>query len=957
MKIDFSKYSLGIRAIDQWVVPRNPTTQTLRKHVEEAVHAGLSFLIQGELLPSELLNEDVREKFIDEFIIHYQLKHQVKLQVGKIFGKPGHEPWLDGEIKARHLVFKSYQAYRNKLADGNFTEESLKVIDKTTDVVLDHMGNPKCPENFKTYGLLMGDVQSGKTAVFTGICHKAVDAGYKMIIVLTGTKSSLRTQTQNRLNNDLVGISVDSLGRKTRSALDLGAENIINWKLLTTSEFDFTKAKLDQQINPENQSEVSLAVMQKNAKVLGNILSWLKEKVGALGVRKLPLLLIDDEADAASINSNKVGDDPTKINSKIREILNKFDRAAYLAVTATPFANVFIDPQLDEKGEIQQGKVPDLFPRHYIYPIPTPIGYLGVERLFGELGEVEKESRKYKSLIPLSIREDSDDAERKTYVGKLKACDSIVSLPASLRRAVLYFLCVCTLKESDLAKSNTSMLVHVARFKNTQHDLKKLIEQLIREVTNLQCVEGKRTTPELLQHPLYRELSDLWENGCGNELWYEDPTHGTKPCTMQNLTGFRWQEVWKRRFGKAIKGVRVEEINTNNKIKNLDAFYEKKDAKLIAVGGDALSRGLTLEGLSVSYFSRRSFSYDTLLQMGRWFGYREGMKDYMKVWISDCLIEAYGYVAEALTEFRTTVEQMRRQKSSPEEFGLKIRRAPSNVKLMVTAANKRRTAKKVRACVDMTGCPIQASALPKKLTEQRRNKEVVSKFLKSLGPWERWNVYGDGIENSGNDLVWLNVPGQMVGHLLRDFNAPGWSNSLDIVPVAKRIIERDDLWMVRVISVVQEDGKNFEDVFGLGDQASVICSERTMIERVNWIQQPNRGILSPGHFTRHLSREQKATLRKELNVERIEVSHILRQPGEKPQLLIYPLRTKKLTDEEKKKLIGKGKMPYESKEAFVSLVFGLPASGLEKDQVWVEYDTNKIYQMQSENGYIEGEDE
>lgn len=957
MKVDFSKYALAIRTLDEWVFKTNPTTQTLKKHVEEAVQGVLAYFVKGGLLPSELLNDDVREKFIDEFVIHYQLKHQVRLQVGRIFGKPGHEPWLEGEVKAGRLVFKGYQAYRNKLADGNFTEESLKVIDATTNAVLDYMGNPKCPNKFKTYGLLMGDVQSGKTAVFTGICHKAVDAGYKMIIVLTGTKSSLRMQTQNRLNNDLVGISVDSLGRKTRSTLDLGVENIINWKQLTTSEFDFTKAKLDQQISPENHLEVSLAVMQKNTKVLENMLTWLKEKVDALGVGSLPLLLVDDEADAASINSNKIGNDPTKINSKIREILNKFDRAAYLAVTATPFANVFIDPQLDEKGEIQQGKVPDLFPRHYIYPIPTPIGYLGVERLFGELGEVEKESRKYKLLIPLSISEDSDDAERKTYIGKLKASDSIVALPASLRRAVLYFLCVCTLKESNLAKSNTSMLVHIARFKNAQHDLKKLIEQLILEVKNLHSVEGQRTTPELLQHSLYRELSELWDYGCGNELWYEDPTHGTKPRTMQELTGFKWEDVWKKRFGKAIKGVRVEEINTNNKIKNLDAFYEKNDAKLIAVGGDALSRGLTLEGLSVSYFSRRSFSYDTLLQMGRWFGYREGMKDYMKVWISDCLIEAYGYVAEALTEFRATVEQMRRQKSSPEEFGLKIRRAPSNVKLMVTAANKRRTAKKVRACVDMTGCPIQASALPKKLSEQRRNKELVANFLKSLGPWERKNVVNDAVETCGNDLVWINVPSQKVGHLLRDFNAPGWSNSLDIVPVAERIVERNDSWVVRVISVVQEDGKNFEDVFGLGDQASVICSERTMIERVNWIQQPNRGILSPGHFSRHLSREQKASLRKQLNVERLEVSHILSQPGEKPQLLIYPVRAKQLTDEEKKKLIERGKTPYESEESFVSLVFGLPASGLEKDQVWVEYDTNKIYQMQSENGYLEGEDE
>lgn len=956
MKVDFNRYNKGIRLILEKTATMNPTPGNLESLLDETLLDCQALFLEWDLLPKEIRNDDFRLAFVKELKKIFVIEQGVHIKVGKVFGKQEHKPWIKEELESGRLQFESYQRYRSRLDDLGFNKESLAAIDETTSNVLDYMGNPKVNHAFKSYGLLMGDVQSGKTATFTGICHKAVDAGYKFIIVLSGTKSSLRSQTQNRLNNDLVGTKTDSKGHKEQ----LFVQDKVVWNLLTTTEFDFTVSKLDSQIAPDNHNQVSLAVTQKNKKVLENILTWL-ERVKELGVSNLPLLLIDDEADAASINVAKKDSDPTTINNLIRQILDSFDRAAYLAVTATPFANVFIDPQIDPNtGEMRQDLLPDLFPRDYIYAIPTPKGYLGVDRLFGEVGEIEIEPLKYRAVIPISLNEDSDGNEEKVYSGKLKAKEKLEALPESLRKAVLYFLCVCTYKEiAELRTSNTSMLVHIARFKDVQNGLKGLIEDLVEHLQRLVDSEGKRITKDLLENDLYCELASLWNDGCGKERWYDDPTHGSRPATLKELSGFEWQDVWRNRFKQGLKGVKVIEANTNSKIKNFDAYYENKDAKLVVVGGDALSRGLTLEGLAVSYFSRRSFAYDTLLQMGRWFGYREAVSQYMKIWISDCLVDAYGYVAEAVSEFRETVESMRQQRRSPSEFGLRIRRAPKTVKLMVTAANKRRMAKHVRAMIDMTGTAFQASTMPKNEKDRLENVKTVSRFLQQLGPVDTSLLVGES-----QDLAWSDISGEQVSELLMKFTVPSWSNDLEIGPLAKRIAERNENWIVRVISrkPEEEKGKIFEDVFNLGEDKKVVCLGRTIIEKSNWVQQHKRSIMSKVDLARHWSPAKKAAVLKAegLGDERqVEPWMVLKQPDEKPQLLIYPLRTfTEHTAEQRDKLEKEGAKLVVSDKPFVTLVFGIPGDGSrDKDRVFVDYDTNKIYQIQREGGYDEGDDE
>lgn len=491
------------------------------------------------------------------------------------------------------------------------------------------------------------------------------------------------------------------------------------------------------------------------------------------------------------------------------------------------------------------------------------------------------------------------------------------------------------------------MLVHIAKYRKVQSDLRNLIADLVQEVTDLNENERSRVTGSLLANDLYVEMQEIWNNGLNDEKWHEDP-HDERPPTLKELTGIEWSEVWKSHFGDALVGVEVVEANMNSKIRDFASFYENNDARLIVVGGDALSRGLTLEGLCVSYFSRRSFAYDTLLQMGRWFGFREGMRDYMKIWISDGMVEAFEYVARALNEFRDTVRLMMDRKRQPKDFGLKIRRAPSHLRLMVTAPNKRRTAKTVVGFMDITGMPYQSATFPVDPRKLEDNYRKVVDFLNELGPA---TVRPDS--RFPNDLVWEGVPAEQVTALLVAFEVPSWTWDIDIAAVAAKIAERKEAWNVRVISTVEANGEPLL----LDGVHPVYCVRRTMIKKTAWIQQRNKAILSRRDFARHWTKDHVAEVLDGRPEDAVMTPRIvLSQEGERPQLLIYPVRTMEITEEKRAKL--KPLEPYEQEKPFMALAFGLPsAEDMTLGEVRVTYDANKIYQMRKEDGYVDGEDE
>ena len=974
-RFSLDDYPAVVEVLFDAIENKQPTLEALPGVVREVTPELVGVFVRHHRLPEVLNDPKALECFLEELREEYTLRRGVTLPVGQMLSGSAYRSWLDKAIEEGSVTLKSYGLYQQHLSkkDG-FGKESLANLDKITHDIVDHMGDPRSPQGFKSYGLLMGDVQAGKTATYTGVIHKALDAGYRFIVVLSGTKTSLRNQTQQRLNADLLGTAVNREGRQVTTIE--GLPHL--WQSLTDNSHDLRKSDVDKVIALNNEMQCCIAVMQKNAKTLRNFLDLL-ERNEKLGIRNVPLLFVDDEADQASVNVNKKTEDPTAINQLIRDILSRFDRSAYLAVTATPFANVFIDPMLDDKGMPQQGKLPDLFPRDYIYTMATPDAYVGVERFFGQRGDFERDSFKYRCLIPMALGEDgsadeedfSDDITKKAEGGGLRQGDVIDRLPDSLSRAVLYFLCVLTMKElNPVLRNNTSMLVHIARYRDVQKALREKIDDYVEKVQAYAEAENGRILDSYPPDGLFAQLEALWDRGCGEELWMSETTDDDPPPTLRELTGRSWRDVWKNDFRKAIRGVKVVEVNMNSKLKDLAVFFKNKDAKLIAVGGDALARGLTLEGLCVVYFSRRSKAYDSLLQMGRWFGYRERMRNYMKIWISDLLVQQYKYVAEAVVEFRELVEDMRRRNMTPSEFGLKIRLAPKQFEMMVTASNKRRTSRRVKGAVEITGRKFQASTFPNDPLLRQSNTKTVAAFLKSLGAQS--TRYGRAaaadVSKGRKDLVWEGVASGRIADLLTDYVCPVWSENEDIVPLRQKIRERGDKWTVRVVSLAKEEGGKFrDDVFGFGRGGEITCSERAMEEKADWIQPGNREVSGPQEFCRHLTPADERERLAEIN-EGVEVpkksytfSDVMRNPKEPPQLLIYSLRPgmpEKAKACAAKKAAGAGlqadSLPvgawYED-ETIVALALGIPGTGNGKNDVMdVEYETNRVYQLWGHDG-------
>lgn len=920
--------------------------KNINEIISESVNMSFEYAIKYLRAPTELRNDDVRNNFISELKKKYLIENGIKVLQGTILTS-SQQNWIEDAIRNNRFSFESYSQYVKKLKKKNYSQESIENLNKTTSEILENLGDPRVKA--KKFGLMMGDVQSGKTSTFTGICHKAVDSGYRLIIVLTGTTNTLRIQTQRRLDEDLTGQVIQPDGKRKNTEIQ---QRSISWNRITSVENDFIGAKSDTQIQVDTPTQVSLAVIKKNSSVLKNLLIFLKNNT-LIGLNTLPLLLIDDEADNASINSNKENEDPTKINSQIRAVLDYFDHASYLAVTATPFANIFINPQIDSKTReisLKPTENLDLFPRDFIYALQPPKGYLGVERLFGELADLENFSFKYNCLIPMTINEETDsnntDEALKIYEGKIKKPSDLNKLPENLIQAVLYFCCVCAYQDLGY-QSNLSMLVHIARFTDVQHKLNDLISDYISSLKEKADIYWCDKSYPLSNDRIYQKLRSIWDDGLGCELYYSDLSHGEKPLTLKQLSNKSWDKIARKLFVNSIENIRVVEINSDSVNKNTAVYYEKNDARIIAIGGNSLSRGVTLEGLCVSYFSRRSPAYDTLLQMGRWFGYREKVKDYMKIWISDCLINSYEYIAEAVSEFRESIELMCRDHRSPKDFGLRIRTAPAVTKLIVTAACKRRYSKLVSLKLDLSGCPIQASTFPLLPEKRASNFQKIKTFIKSLGQVKRGQELYPDASSGKEDLVWINVNSSIVAKLIKELDVPSWSYNLLPSQIAQLVDERFENWTVRLLSLSKKEG-NFkpEDVFDLGHNHQIVCASRTFEKTADWIQPKRRAVLTPSHFYRHWD-QQKIQKVKSLTQEKdISPQRVLSERNEQPQLLIYAIRNNEaqicpcLT----------------SNEILATVVLGLPRVDETSKQRFVEvkYETNQIWQqLQHGEGFLD----
>jgi hypothetical protein len=530
-----------------------------------------------------------------------------------------------------------WPALKHYLCEKGWNADVVDSIDRASTKVVSLL-DPPGQDRFQTRGLVLGYVQSGKTANFTAVAAKAADAGYQFFIVLAGLHNALRKQTQKRMEMELIDINPGG-----------------TWQRLTTQERDFlAPADPPAAFFSDYSNARILCVIKKNPSRLRQLVRWLRSSPTAL--RDTPVLVIDDEADQASLNTGSVEDRST-INQLILDLLQCMPRSAYVGYTATPFANVLSDPSFPD----------GLYPKDFIVDLPKPKAYFGAERIFGtepiDHDNDEDDSLNLLRLIPeteLELLKPKSRASRNEFDPEMTD---------SLRDAIDWFVLACAARLArGQRETHMTMLVHTTLYTDVHGRFKQPIES---ELTRL-------TSTLRPGHAVKEKLKALWEK----------ETEAI-PATEMDESPLTWDEV-QAHVGDVLNDIAVVIDNgaSDNRLS-----YEANRSIQIVIGGNTLSRGLTLEGLMVSFFLRASTTYDTLLQMGRWFGYRIGYSDLPRIWMTADLQSNFQHLARVEAEIRSDVARYERENCSPRDFGVNIQ---AHSTLAITSKMKMQHAKRAK---------------------------------------------------------------------------------------------------------------------------------------------------------------------------------------------------------------------------------------------------------------------
>jgi hypothetical protein len=672
----------------------------------------------GNLLSLDQQDMDILRKRL-------QFLEGIDQRDARILEKSKIDPWVVEKWSRKGQARKFWKRYYNYLGDEKkIAPKVLIKLDQLTNKILDHLADPEGYDEFDKRGLVVGHVQSGKTSNYLGLITKAADAGYKIIIILAGIHNSLRSQTQLRVDEGFLGYDTITSRISAESSNRIGVgkyDRDCAAQSLTTSapNGDFKKSLKDVNFYPEGPIP-TIVVIKKNNAVLKNLIDWLAARLGQDStegriIEKHALMLIDDEADNASINISKAS--VSSINGSIRALLRLFRKSAYVGYTATPYANVFIPPPDPNEQKTKGLKIvsngkdypvgDDLFPSDFIINLSAPSNYIGAERFFGIINEnsiyeeidLPDEQKEVPNAIIHLYRPVEDHQPRdygidsvteqirevnhsfipdKHKLGDTKPAD----IPESLQHAIKCFILACAARRlRNQTSEHNSMLVHVTRFVDWQNHIALLVEDQLNIYKNY---------IDLRNRDFIAELKTIWEN----EFTRQTNEIISAGLADEGIILSSWEEVELELY-PAVYKIQVRAVHGSKLLGGLEPaniealdYYEhrKNGLSVIAVGGNKLSRGLTLEGLTVSYFLRSSKMYDTLMQMGRWFGYRPGYLDLCRLFTTFELVGHYKHITRATEEMRGEFDRMALLHKRPDQYGLKVR-AHDGV-LTITAANK-----------------------------------------------------------------------------------------------------------------------------------------------------------------------------------------------------------------------------------------------------------------------------
>lgn len=612
-----------------------------------------------------------------------------------------------------------YIQYLNKIGRP---EKYITETKRSSLEILKKMGDPKSEKEFYVKGLVVGSVQSGKTANFNAVINSSIDSGYTLIIVLSGIMEDLRKQTQRRIEKEVVGYSKAGSGflgvGKIQPFGDMGDSKITQIVMPTSTESDFKKTikEADFSLNQKN-----ILVCKKNTGVLKNLLLWLSDYLHENKEKHdIPLLIVDDEADNASLNNmgHRGKEYATTINGHIRALLGLFNRKTYLGYTATPFANVLQDKneapeskwsiKYREKGETKTKdfiQVSNLFPEDFIELLYPPSVYIGAKHFFEtRIDDIKKIEplvstpiRDHINCFPNRVITNDGRLEPTVNFGRgtraTKKDDPFPSyIPESMKEAIMCFILSTAIRlsrkeemhESVLRQPHNTMLIHISRFTNWQNTTKKLVLDYVDKLTeslNNDLPSSSDSIYSIFERTWYKYYSYVIEN---------ISTYLPEDYEDNFLTKKTFDDI-KQLLVEAINGIEVVAVNSVSG--DSLSYTENSEKKYIAIGGNRLSRGFTLEGLTINYFTRNTNFADTLLQMGRWFGYRPGYIDCCKLFTTRNNLDKFDLTTTTIEELEHEFKDMNRLNKTPSEFTLWVKTNPRVIRV-TRASMTRNTVKK-----------------------------------------------------------------------------------------------------------------------------------------------------------------------------------------------------------------------------------------------------------------------
>ncbi|WP_346712729.1 Z1 domain-containing protein [Mediterranea massiliensis] len=653
------------------------------------------------------------------------------------------------QIKVSKDEDSAWQCYKRLLLrNKGFKEEVVNVMEDANIKILHQLsGNTR--ESGAIKGLVIGNVQSGKTANMAALMAMAADNGWNMFIVLSGMMENLRVQTLKRLVEDLNSRNCN-----------------MNWEAIDNPQpiEQYGKRLIDKNFTKESKMRF-LAVCLKNSSRLSNLIDWLNSDLNSR--KDIRLLIIDDEADQASINT-ATQDQRTAINRLILNLINnrnsrgqqaccKFQAVNYVGYTATPYANVLNEAPGPES----------LYPSNFIATLSVSDEYFGPQQIFGYESD-DDDSTSFPGLDIVRLIPDNDIIN----INNIQR-GTINDIPNSLTDAICWFLCGVAYMRYVGYRKPISMLIHTSRKTESHSNMGNAIKHFFNSQRKEDIIEA---------------CSNIWASETNRFSRTNFMTQYYNYANISNINDYpEFEELRQCLIGLLSSGLTQIEVNSdNNQIKyktgihlcidnsdknndNSRLIYPNENEMpnvapvFLIIGGNTLSRGLTIEGLICTYFLRPAGCADTLMQMGRWFGYRKGYELIPRIWLSRRVRDQFRFISEMDQKLRNEIKFMAGIGQNPSECGPKIMASPSTNFLKIVSDNKMQGA--VGATYDFAGHTMETGVFTNDEEMLNSNLQHLSQFIQSLGA-------PSDVQNNpyaANNKIWKNIDSQIIKDFLNNY--------------------------------------------------------------------------------------------------------------------------------------------------------------------------------------------